>query len=183
MFSFTSSSPRRVCVNWSSAWCWLAKPRIGPSFEPFRDLLDWHISLGTLHDVVLGPVEPAPAICRRVYLAGVRIGAHDEILPAAKRLLVGFDTASTYRYLLSLGKDRDADTWSIRQLDLVNQRFNPEATFGDAGSSLRVRQALALPNVPRQGDVFRIIRDLETVLSFLEYGGYDVLEIREHHER
>jgi len=144
--------------------------------ELFRDLLDWRISLGAVHDIVHGAVEPARAISSRVDLAGVRIGAHDEIFQAQKPVLVGVDTASTYCYLLSLEGHRDADTWGIRLLDLVNQGFNPEATIADAGSSLRAGQAEALPDVPCRGDHFHIISDLKAVVGFLENRAYDALE-------
>ena len=111
------------------------------------------------------------------------IGAHDEIFQAGKPVLVGVDTASTYCYLLSLEEHRDADTWGVRLLDLVDQGFNPEATVADAGSSLRAGQAQALPNVPCQGDIFHIVRDLKTVVSFLENRAYDALETSEQCER
>ncbi len=151
--------------------------------ELFRDLFDWPISLGTVHNIVRSAVEPARAISRRVGLAGVRFGAHDEIFQAGKPVLVGVDTASTYCYLLSLEEHRDADTWGVRLLDLVNQGFNPEATVADAGSSLRAGQAQALPNVPCQGDIFHIVHDLKTVVSFLENRAYDALETSEQCER
>ena len=95
-----------------------------------------------MHNIVRSAVEPARAISRRINLAGVGIGAHDEIFQAGKPVLVGVDTASTYCYLLSLEEHRDADTWGVRLLDLVNQGFNPEATVADAGSSLRAGQKL-----------------------------------------
>jgi hypothetical protein len=151
--------------------------------ELFRDLLDWDISLGTVHNIVHGAVEPARAISRRVDLAGVRIGAQDEIFQAGKPVLVGVDTASTYCYLLSLEEHRDADTWGIRLLELVDQGFNPEATVADAGSGLRAGQAQALPDVPCRGDIFHIIRDLEALVSFLENRAYAALGTNDDRER
>jgi hypothetical protein len=151
--------------------------------ELLRDVFDWPISLGTVHNIVASAVEPARVISCSCDLGGVRIGAHDEIFQAGLPVLVGVDTGSTYCYLLSLEEHRDADTWGVRLLDLVNQGFNPEATVADAGSSLRAGQAQALPNVPCQGDIFHIIRDLETVVSFLENRAYDALETSEHCER
>jgi hypothetical protein len=151
--------------------------------ELFRDLLDWHISLGTVHNIVRSAVEPARAISGRVDLAGVRIGAHDEIFQASMPVLVGVDTASTYCYLLSLEDHRDADTWGVRLLELVDQGFNPQATVADAGSSLRAGQAEALPNVPCQGDVFHIVSDLKAVVGFLENRAYGALETADQCER
>ena len=151
--------------------------------ELFRDLLDWGISLGTVHNIVRSAVEPARAISGRVDLAGVRDGALDEIFQAQKPVLVGVDTASTYCFLLSLEEHRDADTWGVRLLELVDQGFNPEATVADAGSGLRAGQAEALPNVPCQGDVFHIVCDLKSVVGFLENRAYDALETTEQCER
>jgi hypothetical protein len=151
--------------------------------ELFRDLFDWPISLGTVHNIVRSAVEPARAISRGYHLGGVHIGAHDEIFQAGDPVLVGIHTASTYCYLLSPEEHRDADTWGVRLLDLVDQGFNPEATVADAGSSLRAGQALALPNVPCQGDIFHIVRDLKTVVSFLDNRAYDTLETSEQCER
>jgi hypothetical protein len=109
--------------------------------ELFRDLFDWHISLGTVHNIVSSAVEPARAITCRYDLAGVRIGAHDEIFQAGQPVLVGVDTASTYCYLLSLEDHRDAETWGVRLLELVDQRLDPDATVADAGAGLRAGQA------------------------------------------
>jgi len=144
--------------------------------ELLRDLFDWKVSLGTVHTIVHSAVEAARAVNRRCHLAGVRIGAHDEIFQAGHPVLVGVDTASTYCYLLSLEDHRDAETWGVRLLELVDQGFAPEATVADAGSGLRAGQALALPAVPCRGDVFHILRDLEEVGGYLENRAYGLLE-------
>jgi hypothetical protein len=151
--------------------------------EVLRDLLDWEVSLGTVHNIVHSAVEPARAISRTYHLAGVRIGAHDEIFQAGHPVLVGVDTASTYCYLLSLEDHRDAETWGVRLLELVDQGFDPEATVADAGSGLRAGQALALPAVPCRGDLFHILRDLEQVVSYLENRAYGALEDTERRRR
>jgi hypothetical protein len=151
--------------------------------EVLRDLLDWKVSLGTVHNIVHSAVEPARAISRTYHLAGVRIGAHDEIFQAGHPVLVGVDAASTYCYLLSLEDHRDAETWGVRLLELVDQGFDPEATVADAGSGLRAGQALALPAVPCRGDLFHILRDLEQVVSYLENRAYGALEDTERRRR
>jgi hypothetical protein len=144
--------------------------------EVLRDLFDWKVSLGTVHHIVHSAVEPARAISRGCDLAGVRIGAHDEIFQAGHPVLVGVDTASTYCYLLSLEDHRDAETWGVRLLELVDQGFDPEATVADAGSGLRAGQALALPEVSCRGDIFHILRALEAVVRSLEKRAYGALE-------
>jgi len=69
--------------------------------ELLRDLIDWRISQGTVHNIVSSAVEPARTISRGCDLRGVRIGAHDKIFQASRPVLVGVDTASTYCYMLS----------------------------------------------------------------------------------
>jgi hypothetical protein len=147
--------------------------------ELLRDLFDWKVSLGTVHNIVHSAVEPARAISRHCDLAGVRIGAHDEIFQAGHPVLVGVDTASSYCYLLSLEDHRDAETWGVRLLELVDQGFDPQATIADAGSGLRAGQALALPEVPCRGDIFHILRDLEGLVGYLENRAYGALEVTE----
>jgi hypothetical protein len=151
--------------------------------ELLRDLFDWRISLGHVHNIVRGAVGPARAISRRCDLAGVRIGAHDEIFQAGQPVLVGVDTASTYCYLLSLEDRRDAVTWGVRLLELVEQGFNPEATVADAGSGLRAGQELALPQVPCRGDVFHVIRDLEALVNRLENSAWSAMETEEYRQQ
>ena len=67
----------------------------------FPDLFDTEISLGTVHNVVQAAVARAREINGSYDLAGVRVGAHDEIFQAGRPVLVGVDTASTFCYLLS----------------------------------------------------------------------------------
>jgi hypothetical protein len=151
--------------------------------ELLRDLFDWKVSLGTVHTIVHSAVAAARAVNRRCHLAGVRIGAHDEIFQAGHPVLVGVDTASTYCYLLSLEDHRDATTWGVRLLELVDQGLAPEATVADAGSGLRAGQALALPEVPCRGDIFHVLRDLEQAAGFLENRAYGLLQACQHHQQ
>jgi hypothetical protein len=151
--------------------------------ELLRDVFDWRISLGTVHNIVSSAVEPARVINCGYDLGGVRIGAHDEIFQAGQPVLVGVDTASTFCYLLSLEDHRDAETWGVRLLELVDQGFAPDATVADAGSGLRAGQALALPEVPCRGDVFHVLRDLEQLVGFLENRAYDALQHAERCQR
>src|SRR5256885_941369 len=108
------------------------------------------------------PLHQAVASARqataRQDLAGVRLGAHDEIFQAGRPVLVGADVASTYCYLLSLEEHRDADTWGVRLLELTDRGFRPDATIADFATGLRAGQAVALPDVPCRGDVFHALQ-------------------------
>jgi transposase-like protein len=149
--------------------------------ELLSDLFDYPMSLGTVHNIVCSVVAQARRINQRYDLSGIRIGAHDEIFQASDPVLVGVDTASTFCYLLSLEGHRDAETWGIRLLELVDRGFAPEATVGDGGSGLRAGQGLALPEVPCRGDHFHLLHDFEAAVNHLErraYGTIDACEQR-----
>jgi hypothetical protein len=148
-----------------------------------RDLFDTKISVGTVHNVVEAAVAPARQINRSSNLAGIRVGAHDEIFQASQPVLVGVDTASTFCYLLSLEEHRDADTWGVRLLELADRGFAPEATVADFGTGLRAGQKLALPAVPCRGDLFHLMHDLEQILGYLENRGYDAIDVCTRLER
>jgi hypothetical protein len=140
-----------------------------------RDLFDTELSLGTVHNVVQAAVARARQINGSYDLAGVRVGAHDEIFQAGRPVLVGLDTTSTFCYLLSQEEHRDADTWGVRLLELAECGFAPEALVADFGTGLRAGQELALPQVPCRGDVFHLVRDLEQAVSYLENRAYDAI--------
>jgi hypothetical protein len=141
-----------------------------------RDLFDTDMALGTVHNVVHSAVARARQINASYDLAGVRVGGHDEIFQAGRPVLVGVDTASTFCYLLSPERGRDAETWGVRLLELAECGFAPEAIVADFGKGLRAGRGLALPHVPRRGDVLHLVRDLQQAVSYLENRAYDALE-------
>jgi hypothetical protein len=89
---------------------------------------------------------------------------------------VGVDTASTFCYLLSWEEHRDAQTWGIRLLELVDRGLTPEAIVAESGSGLRAGQKLALPEVACRGDYFHLSRDFEAVVSSLERRAYQAFD-------
>jgi hypothetical protein len=148
-----------------------------------RDLLDWPVSIGKVHNVLHEAVQHSRSFNRQQDLSAVRIGAHDEIFQSGRPVLVGADVASTYCYLLRLEEHRDGDTWGIRLLELQDQGFHPQATIGDAGSGLRAGQALAMAEVPCRGDVFHALQLLQPLVTFLENRAYETIATRTHLEQ
>jgi hypothetical protein len=145
--------------------------------ELLADLFDYPLSLGTVHNILQEAVMTAQAVNGAQDLAGVRVGAHDEIYQARRPVLVGADVASTYCYLLSLEEHCDADTWGVRLLELHERGFQPEAIIADFGCPLRAGQALALPQIPCRGDIFHALRDGPAIVQTLENRAYQALEI------
>ena len=65
--------------------------------ELLRDLFDYRISLGTVHNIVHSPVAHARRINEQYDLSTILIGLLDEIFQAHDPVLVGVDAKSTER--------------------------------------------------------------------------------------
>jgi hypothetical protein len=146
--------------------------------ELLADLLDYPLSLGSIHNILHQAVHTARRLNAQQDLAAVRIGAHDEIFQAGQAVLVGADVASTYCYLLSGEEHRDADTWGVRLLELTQQGFHPDATIADFASGLRAGQAEVLPEVPCRGDVFHALQTAAPLVRYLENRAYEAIASR-----
>lgn len=139
--------------------------------EILRDLFDYKLSLGSIHNIVAQAVAKAIDLNSKQDLGRVLIAALDEIFQGNRPILSVVDVFSTYCCLLSLEEHRDGDTWGVRLLELQQQGFTPIETIGDGGKGLRsgVQQALG---VPCRADVFHAERDLGLVVRFLENRAY-----------
>src|SRR5208337_1439888 len=93
--------------------------------ELLRDLFDYRISLGKVHNIVHSAVPHAGKITQRYDLSSILIGLLDEIHQGGDPVLVGVDARSTFCFLLSLEEHRDADTWGVRLLELVDRGSAP----------------------------------------------------------
>ena len=135
--------------------------------EFLRDLLGLPVSIGTVHHVLRPATRQAGVINHDEDLSGIRVGLHDEIFQGATPVLAGVDAASTYCYLLTAEKRRDADTWGVHLLDAAEQGLDPDYTIADAGQGLRAGQTAAWGATPCHGDVFPIQRQCEGLAATL----------------
>jgi hypothetical protein len=143
--------------------------------EFFRDLLDFKISIGSVHNILREAVAKARWHNLRPYLKNIVYAALDELFQSGRPVLVGVDVASTYCFLLSLEDHRDAETWGIRLLELEDRGFAPKATIADFGTGIRAGQELALPGIPCRGDVFHVLKELTPLVTYLENRAYDAI--------
>ena len=97
--------------------------------------------------------------------------------------MVGIDAQSTFCFLLSREEHRDADTWGIRLMELVDRGFASEATIADIASGLRAGHQEALPEVPCRGDVFHALYDVGPLARYLENRAYEAIDARAKLER
>jgi hypothetical protein len=151
--------------------------------ELVRDLFDYPISQGTVHNIVHSAVADARTINQQHDLSPIRNGLLDEIFQADDPVCVGVDARSTFCFLLSQQKQRDGDTWGILLLDLVKQGFAADANVADFGSGLRAGHKVALPDVPCRGDVFHVLYNIGPLVRYLENRAYEAMEVRAKLER
>ena len=90
---------------------------------------------------------------------------------------MGVDAKSTFCFLLSPEEHRDADTWGVRLLELVDQGFAPKATIADFGSGLRAGHQEVLPEVPCRGDVFHALYYTGPLVRYLENRAYEAINV------
>jgi hypothetical protein len=146
--------------------------------ELLRDVFDYRISLGTVHNIVHSAVPLAGRINQQYDLSAILNALLDEIFQANKPVLVGVDARSTFCFLLSQEEHRDADTWGVRLLELVDRGFAPKATVADFGAGLRAGQKEALPKVPCRGDVFHALYTIGPLARYLENRAYEAIDAR-----
>jgi hypothetical protein len=121
-------------------------------------------------------VPTACAINDKQKLDSVSVGVHDEIFQNGKPVLVGADAASSYCYLMTLEKHRDADTWGSHILVLTDRGFNPDAVIADAGSGHRAGLAATGLDIPCRSDVFHALMEVHKVTRLLENRAFRAME-------
>jgi hypothetical protein len=149
----------------------------------FHDCLDWHISLGAIHNILQDLVPLARGFNEQQMLDAIDNGLLDEIFQAQCPVLVGIDAASTYCFLLSQERHRDGDTWGLRLLELKERGLDPNAFIADFGSGLRAGCAMIYADTPCWGDVFHGLQHVVPVVSALENQAYQAIAARDDLER
>src|ERR1700677_3686613 len=151
--------------------------------ELLRDVFDYRLSVGTVHNIVHSAVARAGSVNQQYDLSRIRNGLLDEIFQASDPVLVGVDARSTFCFLLSQEEHRDEVTWGVRLLELVDRGFNPKANVADFGAGLRAGHKEALPKVPCRGDVFHALYTIGPLARYLENRAYEAIEARFKLER
>jgi len=146
--------------------------------EFFRDILDYNISKGGVHNIVHEHLQKAKKINNQQDLSKVRVGLHDEIYQAGNPVLVGCCARSTYCYLLSLEETCDANSWGIHLLNLKEkQNLDPDFTVIDGGKAARCGQKEAWPDTPAHGDTFHALKPFLELINYLDNQAIDALKI------
>lgn len=148
-----------------------------------RDVLDYKIGLGTIHNIVRDSIKTAQEYQQSEDLSPIKAASHDEIFQGGKPVLAGVDLDSTYCYLLEKEPHRDATTWGVHFLDCQEKGFAPDYTIADGGTGLRAGQREALPDTPCHGDIFHLLMEMGKISLTLENKAYRAIKGLEQDKR
>ena len=79
--------------------------------ELLRDLFDYSLSIGTIHNRVQEAVQKAKKMNQSQDLSSIEVALLDELFQGNRPVLTGIDAHSTYCFLLEEVEHRDEDTW------------------------------------------------------------------------
>lgn len=135
--------------------------------ELLRDLFDYPISIGTVHNQVSEAVQKARKINQSEDLRAIKVGLLDEIFQGSCPVLAGVDARSTYCFLLEEVEQRDENTWGYYLLEAEDRGLNPEYTIADGGKGIRAGQKAAWGDKPCHGDLWHIFEQGESLCRHL----------------
>jgi hypothetical protein len=144
--------------------------------ELLRDLFDYRLSVGSIHNITREAIAKAKEINACEDLSRVDCAAPDEIFLSGSPILSVVDARSTYCCLLSLEEHRDGDTWGVRYLDLKERGLDMRLAVADMGQGQRSGLLQAYPDVKCRADVFHPERDMGNLARFLENRAYAALK-------
>ena len=128
-----------------------------------RDLFDYPVSIGTIHNRVMEVIPKARKINQSQDLSPIKIPLLDELFQGSQPVLTGIDADSSYCFLLEAVEHRDEDTWGWYLLEAQEQGLNPDYSITDAGKGIRAGQKAAWGDLPCHGDVWHIFEQSETL--------------------
>lgn len=131
--------------------------------EILRDLFDYSISIGTIHNRVTAAVAKARQINQSQDLSSIDVALLDELFQSNRPVLTGVDADSSYCFLLKAVSHRDEDTWGYYLLEAEAQGLNPDYTIADAGKGIRAGQKAAWDDISCHGDIWHIFDQGETL--------------------
>jgi hypothetical protein len=145
-----------------------------------RDLLDVHLSVGWVHNIVHAAIDKARPYNVEANLAKVAYAGLDEIYQHRQPVFVAADIESTFCFLLSREDHCDGDTWAIRLLEAQDRGLAPQAFVSDFGAAIHAGRKLAMPDIPHRGDVFHGLAEITEAVTFLETRAYQMMAA--HHQ-
>ena len=133
-----------------------------------QDVFDLPISLGNVAKIVDIASHHAESINRSYDLAPIRQSASDEVFHRNKPILTTVDINSRFCAMLEKEDHRDADSWGVHLLDMVDRGFQPDINISDQASGIKKAFEDVFPNTELRFDHFHIIKATKDLLRFLK---------------
>lgn len=133
-----------------------------------KSIFNYHVSLGTVSNVINEAADKAVPINNSYDLSTVRESASDEVFHLNKPLLVTVDIASRFCPLLVHANNRDGTTWGVNLLDLHARGYAPETSIIDGANGMINGYEEALPDTKLRHDHFHFIMALTDCAQFLK---------------
>ena len=132
------------------------------------NLFDTDMSIGTIFNIHNTACYKAAEINASYSLDSITQSASDEIYHRNKPHLAVVDVRSRYCASLTWEDSRDAETWGIHLLDLIEQGFQPEVNISDQGSGMKKAFKEILPNTEHRFDHFHLIKASKELVRYLK---------------
>ena len=136
--------------------------------EILRDLFNYPISIGTIHNRVKEASTKAQEINQSEDLSLIETAAIDELFIHSHPVLKGVDTGSSYCFLLEEVEHRDVNTWGWYLLEAIERGLDPEYVIADSGKGIKAAHKAIWSDKILQGDVWHIFDQGETLCRLLE---------------
>ena len=133
-----------------------------------RDVFDTSVSIGTIFNIRDDACHKAAEINASYRLDAIRQSSSDEIYQRNKPHLAVVDIYSRFCASLSQEDCRDAETWSIHLLDLVEQGFQPEVNISDLALGMKSAFKEVLPDTEHRFDHFHLIKAIKDLVRYLK---------------
>jgi hypothetical protein len=146
----------------------IAKASYRDVIQFLHDLFDYPISLGTVAGIVDDAGDRAAPINAAHDLRTIRDSAADEVFHRHQPILTAVDIPSRFCVLLAKEEHRDADSWGVHLLDLIDRGFQPNINLSDQASGLKKAFEDVLPNTELRFDHFHLIKASKDLVRFLK---------------
>jgi hypothetical protein len=146
----------------------IAKASYRDAMQFLHDIFDYPISIGTVASIVDGACDRAAPVNAAYDLSAIRESAADEVFHRHQPILTTVDINSRFCALLEKEEHRDADSWGVHLLDMIDRGFQPDINISDQASGLKKAFEDVLPSTELRFDHFHIIKASKDLIRFLK---------------
>lgn len=123
-----------------------------------ENVFDFHISEGSISNILNEAAEKAKAFNDSIPLDKIKIGLSDEIFQAGDPVLVGVDPLSTFVYLMVPSEKRDSVAWWMAYCEKQEkQGLNLEESVTDGGTGMKKGIKEVFEKIHEQYDIFHML--------------------------